>query len=144
MDHDRINYAAERAKFLARFNPSHRHDFHLLVHRRDAFALGDTRSAGRYADILPAFEAVLQKLKSDVPKYRNPVCPGCGGRNRVPRIEVWYFVMTDLEVVFERHCHVRRVKHAIARLESGIAKLKELADSEQKCCRVCGRLRKQV
>jgi len=62
----------------------------------------------------------------------------------LPRIEVWYHVMTDLEVVFERHCYVRSIRHAIERVESGIAKLKELAETEGKCCHVCGRLRKQL
>ena len=136
--------AAERAKFLARFNPNHRHDFHLLVRRRDAFELGDSRSSASYAHILPAFEAVLQKLKNGVPKYPSPICPGCGRGHAVPRIEIWYFVMTDLEVVLERHCYVLSIQHAIARMESGITKLKELAHSELKSCRVCGRWRKQV
>lgn len=135
---------AERAEFLARFNPNHRHDFHLLVRRRDAFELGDSRSSESYRDILPAFEAVLQKLKSGLPKYRRAACPACGRRHPVPTIEVWYYVMTDSEVVFERHCDVLSIKHAIARLESGIAKLKQLAEMEQKYCPACARLRKQL
>lgn len=57
---------------------------------------------------------------------------------------MWYYVMTDSEVVFERRCAVLSVKHAIARLESGIAKLKELAETERKYCPVCGRLRKPL
>ena len=84
MNADAPDYTAERAKFLAPFNPSHRHDFHLLVRRRDAFELGDSRSSASDADILTAFDAVVQKLKNGAPKYRGQGCSGCGKRYPSP------------------------------------------------------------
>ncbi|HKR84632.1 MAG TPA: hypothetical protein VJS37_10670 [Terriglobales bacterium] len=144
MNPDGFDSKAERAEFLAPFNPNHRHDFHLLVRPRDAFELGDSRSSASYRDILPAFEPVLLKLKSALPKYHRVACPACRRCHPLLKIEVWYYVMTDSEVIFERHCDVLSIKHAIARLESGIAKLKELAEMEQKYCSLCGRLQKQL
>ena len=115
MNADAIHYAAERAEFLAPFNPNHRHDFHLLVRSRDNFELGYFRSSASYADILPAVEAVLQKLKSGLPRYRRAACPACGRRHPFPRIKVCYCVMTDSGVVFERHCDALSIRHAIGR-----------------------------
>lgn len=133
--------ATGRVQFLARFNPNHRHDFHLVVRRPHAFEIGDSKSAATYTDILAAFERVVQALKNGVPSYRNPACSGCGRRHRIPKIEVWYYVMTDFEVLFERHGYVRSVRQAMASVESAIEKIKKLAETERRYCSVCGRLR---
>lgn len=93
------------------------------------------RTAASYADILQYFGAGLQELKKFRRRTKRQSCPGCGRFNGVSSlIEVWYYVVTRDDVLVERHCYVRSVERAIQRIESGIEKLRSLAEAEREYC----------
>ena len=131
-----IDYAADQA----RFNPKHRHAFLLFVERRGAFKLLWLRTAASYADILGCFEAGREQLKNCRRRAKRRPCPSCGGWNAISNlIEIWYYVVTRDDVLFERHCRVRSIDRAVERIEPAVTRLRKLVEDELKCCSLCGR-----
>ena len=134
------NYSVDRT----RFNPDHKHAFMFRVRRWNVFQLSDMRTAECYAHIVLRFEAGIEELKT-VP-HKAPVkrCQTCGKAQRETRlIDIWYYVMTGDDVLFERKCSVLTIERAVQRLESAMQRLRQLAAIERRHCKNCGTLKRR-